>query len=314
MGSTTSVTYLDILEIYNLKHDKDLDDITAVFDGIDIDERVDVGILAGTILDECGAMRCIYNTSQTFKYFSDNFFARNKEAISRVLDALEVKYNPLESINFDWTETTGINQNLDTDESILEDRTKRNTGTQTTRNTGSSTVTETGSEDKVKTGNTTTSETGSTSKENTGTQATEASGIEDSTVSAMNENTYQPDSHRTTSSDEVRTDNLEEVMTKNLTTEEGEHTSEELTKNLATQTTDNLSEEVEDDKSENINANNNRNKNEVLTWNETDTHNERGSKGFAYQDLIQKELKIRNFSIYSWIAKKYAKDMFLLIY
>lgn len=276
------MTYLDLIQIYNLQSGRDLNDIEAIFKDIDIDERVDKSILAGTILDECGAMNCIYTTSPTFKFMSDNFFARYKDSISRVMDTLEIKYSPLESINFDWTETTNINQNLDTTEDFTEDRTKTNTGTTTTSNTGTSTTSETGSIDTA----------------NTGTQDTTGSLTEENTISAMNDSNYQPDSHKTSSSSNNRTDDL------------SEHTD----KDLQTIKEDALTEQQEDDKSEQINANNNRTKNEGLVWDELDRHTEKGSKGFAYQDLIQKELKIRNFSIYSWIAKKYAKEMFILVY
>lgn len=276
------MTYLDLLEIYNLKNDKDLNDIGAIFADADIDERVDKSILAGTILDECGAMHCIYTTSPTFKFMSDNFFARYKESISRVLDALEVKYNPLESINFDWTEKTDIKQDLDTTEDYTEDRTKTNTGTTTTSNTGTTSTNETGSVDVI----------------NTGTQDNQSSLTEENKISAMNDSNYQPDSYKNSESTNTRTDDL------------SEHTN----KDLQSVRQDALTEEQADDKREQVNANNNRTKNEGLVWDETDTHTERGSKGFAYQDLISKELKIRNFSIYSWIAKKYAKEMFLLVY
>lgn len=276
------MTYLDLIQIYNLKSGRDLNDIEAIFADIDIDERVDKSILAGTILDECGAMNCIYTTSPTFKFMSDNFFARYKDSISRVMDTLEIKYSPLESINFNWTEKTDIKQDLDTTEDFTEDRTKTNTGTTTTSNTGTTTTTETGSVDTA----------------NTGTQTNNGGLTEENKISAMNDSTYQPDSYKNSTSDNTRTDNL----------------SEHVEKDLGTVREDELSEQQIDDRSEQVNANNNRTKNEGLVWDETDTHTERGSKGFAYQDLISKELKIRNFSIYSWIAKKYAKEMFLLVY
>lgn len=276
------MTFLDLIQIYNLQSDRDLNDIEAIFADIDIDERIDKSILAGTILDECGAMNCIYTTSPTFKFMSDNFFARYKESITRVMDTLEVQYSPIETININWTENTDITQNLDTTEDAVEDRTKTNTGTTTTTNTGTTSTTEGGTIETA----------------NTGTQNNNGSLTEENKISAMNDSNYQPDSNKTGTSTNSRTDNLLE------------HTS----KNLQTVKEDALNEEEEDNKREQINANNNRTKNEDLVWDETDTHTERGSKGFAYQDLISKELKIRNFSIYSWIAKKYAKEMFLLVY
>lgn len=244
------MTYLDLLQVYNLQNSKELNDIVSIFDGIEIDERVNKSIMATAILDECGAMRCIYNTSATFKVFSDNFFKKYKDNITRILDAMGVEYNPLDSMNFNWTETTNISQIMDTDENTTEDRTKTNNDHETTTNTG--TVGESGDV------------------------------TEDNTVSAMNESTYQPDSHKSTNSSNTRTNNL--------------------------------TENVVDTKSENINSDNNRTKNEQLTWNETDAHNERGNKNFPYQDLIQKELELRNFSIYNWISEKYAHELFLLVY
>ena len=276
------MTYFDIVQSYNLMNNNNLNDITSIFDGIDIDSRVDKEILATTILDECGAMRCIYTTSVTFKVFSDNFFKKYKDAITKTLDALDIKYNPIQTIDFNWTETTDISQNLDTGEDTTENRTKTNTGSETT--TGSNTES--------------TSSNNSTETNNTGTRTDSGNSTEENTVSAMNESTYQPDSHKTLATSNTRTDDLTE-------TEETDFTESKTAEST---------EETVDDKHETINATNNRTKNEQLTWGETDTHTEKGSKGFAYQDLIQKELKIRNFSIYSWIAKKYASELFLLIY
>lgn len=314
MNRYTSITYLDLLQIYNLTSGRDLNDIVSIFNDADIDERVDKGILAGTILDTCGAMRPIYNTSPTFKFFSDNFFARNKEAISRVLDTLEVQYNPLESINVHWTETTDISQNLDTTEDRTEDRTKNNTGSQTKNNTGTQTKNNTGTQTKTDTGTETTTMGGSETTTNTGTKSETSGGTEDNTVSAMNDSNYQPDSHKTVSGNNTVTDNLTETLTKELTDATEKNLTEQITDDKQETVTDDKQETVTDDKQETIQANNNATKNEQLVWGETDTHNETGSKNYAYQDLIQKELKIRNFSIYSWIANKYAKEMFLLVY
>ena len=73
-----SVTLIDLIQIYNFDTDRDLNDMGSIFEDIDIDPRLDKDILIGSILDECGAKRCIYNTTPTFKYFSDNFFKKYK--------------------------------------------------------------------------------------------------------------------------------------------------------------------------------------------------------------------------------------------
>ena len=228
------MTFLDILQVYNVKHGKELNDIGAMFADITLDNRLDKNVLVGVLLDECGAMRCIYETTETFKYFSDNFFKKYAWNIGKLCDTTEFEYNPLENKKMDWTDTTQIEQNLDTEEDHTENRTKTNTGT----------------------------------------QGSVYSGNETNTISAMNSSSYEPDSKTDTSGNTTRTDNL----------------------------------------SEGINARNNRTKDEDLTWDETDIHTEHGTNNIPYQDLIEKERKSSQFNIYMWIANKYAKELFLLVY
>lgn len=228
------MTFLDMIQIYNSKNGYELDDIGKLFDNIVLDSRLDKSTLIGVLLDQCGAMHCIYETTATFKYFSDNFFKKYEWNISKLVDSIELEYNPLENRKLHWTETTDITQNLDTSETSDEDRTKSNTGTQ-----------------------------GSSYSEN-----------ETNTISAMNSSTYEPDSKRDTSGNNTRTDNLSEV----------------------------------------IDATNTRNKDEDLTWDETDEHTETGTVNTAYQDLIKKEREQAQFNVYNWIANKYSKELFLLVY
>ena len=244
------MTFLDIIETYNLKSGRELNDIGSLFEDIVIDSRIDKDILVGSLLDECGAMRCIYETTATFKYFSDLFFKKYEWNITKLLDTLELKYDPLKNKNLEWVEKTSIEQNLDTAEDSSENRTKANTGTETTKDTG--------------------------------TQSNEYSEDETNTISAMNSNDYKPDNKREKEGEDTRTDNL------------------------TSQRTDNLNESID--------ATNERNKNENLTWEETDTHTESGTNNVLYQDLIEKERKVAMFSIYNWISKKYAKELFLLVY
>lgn len=220
------MTFLDMIEMYNVKVGNDLDNIDSLFTDAWIDERLDKHVLAGVLLDKCGAMRCLYETTNTFKFFSDNFFNKYHWNIKKLVDTVEAEYNPLVNKKLTWTETTDIEQNLDTD----EDRSKQNTGTQ-----------------------------GAIYNES-----------ETNTISAMNSNTYEPDNKRDISGSNTRTDNL----------------------------------------NESINAS----KDENLTWDETDVHTEEGIINTTYQDLIEKERKQAQFNVYNWIADKYAKELFLLVY
>lgn len=216
------MTFLDMIEMYNVVNGNNLNDIESIFKDIELDSRLDKSTLAGVLLDECGAMRCIYETTASFKYFSDLFFKKYAWNIKKLVDSLNFEYDPLKNKNMEWIETTQIEQNLDTE----ENREKNNTGTE-------------------------------------GTVFNETN-----TISAMNSNTYQPDNKRDGSS--TRTDNLKET--------------------------------------------NDSNKNENLTWDETDTHTESGTERIPYQDLIEKERKVSQFNIYMWIANKYSSELFLMVY
>lgn len=225
---------VDIIQVFNMNSGNDIDDMEKFYADIDIDERIDKSTLVGVLLDECGAMDVLYSTTGTFKYFSDNFFKKYKWNIGKLLDTLDLKYDPIKNKNVEWTETTSIEQNLDTAEESGENRNRKNTGT----------------------------------------QKNEYDEDETNTISAMNSGSYQPD---------------------NKSEKEGSNTR-----------TDDLSEDITSSKD--------RNKNEALTWEETDKHIESGTNDIIVQDLIEKERRVAQFSVYGWIAKKYAHELFLLVY
>lgn len=307
------MTLLDIIETYNVMHDKPLDDIGAIFADIDIDSRLDKDILIGALLDQCGAMRVIYETTPTFKYFSDNFFKKYKLNISKLMDTLELRYDPLINKISNWTEKTDIEQNLDTEEGKGEHRVKANTGTQTTNDTGTQKTDNTGTQTFKNTGTQTTNDTGTQKTEDTGTQKNEYEDVQENTISAMNASTYQPDNKKETDGSNTRTDDLESLRTDNLQSLRTDDLQNKRTDDLENLRTDNLQSKRTDDLEEEESSTLDRTKNEDLLWDETDTHSETGMTTDA-QSLIEKERKIAQFSIYNWITKKYASELFLLIY
>lgn len=130
------MTFLDMIEIYNIsKGNENLDDIGSIFADIVIDNRIDKDTMISAILDKCGAMHCLYETTATFKYFSDHFFNKYQWNISRLADTLNFEYNPLQNNKVDWTETTNIKQDLDTVENTSENRDKTNSYNGTETNT-----------------------------------------------------------------------------------------------------------------------------------------------------------------------------------
>lgn len=72
------------------------------FDDADIDERLDKEELKMAILERCGTLLPVYTRSEMFKSFSDSFFKRRKNIITKLIDTTEFDYNPIN--NYDRTE------------------------------------------------------------------------------------------------------------------------------------------------------------------------------------------------------------------
>lgn len=72
------------------------------FDDADIDERLDKEELKMAILERCGTLLPVYTRSEMFKSFSDSFFKRRKNIISKLIDTTEFDYNPIN--NYDRIE------------------------------------------------------------------------------------------------------------------------------------------------------------------------------------------------------------------
>lgn len=103
------MNFVDVLEIYGASHNTTLD---GFFNDIQLDARVNKEQLFLTIVERCGNMRPLFNVSDTFKVFSDNFFARYATNITKLQDTLELQYNPIENTDKfqnDSRTTTDVN-------------------------------------------------------------------------------------------------------------------------------------------------------------------------------------------------------------
>ena len=87
----------DMLQLYSAKNGSDL--LFHLYDDITLDERIDKDILLMEILRRCGALTPMFNVSDTFKLFSDNFFAKNYTMFSKLIDTTEYDYNAIENYN-----------------------------------------------------------------------------------------------------------------------------------------------------------------------------------------------------------------------
>lgn len=61
------------------------------------DPRINKDVLAMQICEVCGAMTPVYNTTDSFVVFHDQFFKMWKTQISKLLDTMEYDYKPLEN-------------------------------------------------------------------------------------------------------------------------------------------------------------------------------------------------------------------------
>lgn len=78
----------------------------------EFDSRIDLDLLAGKIVQVCGAMAPVYNTTESYSYFHKQFFKMWGAQITKLLDTTEYDYEPLENyrrvedLKSDTTENT----------------------------------------------------------------------------------------------------------------------------------------------------------------------------------------------------------------
>lgn len=117
---------IDILEIWAIKNKRN--NPAEFFDDVVLDERLDRKILVAEIMRKCGALTPIYNTTDSFEYFTKAFFEREKDVIKKMIDTTMLEYNPLENFErkeklkheaievTDTDESTSVNESTTVDE------------------------------------------------------------------------------------------------------------------------------------------------------------------------------------------------------
>ena len=87
------ITLIDLLEIQRLKSGSD--DLFDLLNGAEFDERIDREVLNNKILSDLGACIPLYDTTDTFRVFYNNYFKVKAYTIRELLDTLEYEYNPI---------------------------------------------------------------------------------------------------------------------------------------------------------------------------------------------------------------------------
>lgn len=103
------------MEIWAIKNNSD-NPMEMLKQG-EFDSRIDMDILTGKIVQVCGAMTPVYNTTESYSYFHKLFFKTWGVQIGKLFDTMDYEYEPLENyrrvedLKSDTSENTSGNEN-----------------------------------------------------------------------------------------------------------------------------------------------------------------------------------------------------------
>ena len=97
---------IDILTEYAIAHDHS-DELFLMLQDYTIDNRISRETLNRIIVKDLGTMRPITSYTEVYKMLVDTFFEKYQDNIKRLLDTLDIEYNPLQNKNITETETIG---------------------------------------------------------------------------------------------------------------------------------------------------------------------------------------------------------------
>ena len=95
---------IDILTEYAIAHDHS-NELFLMLQDYTIDNRINRETLNRIIVKDLGTMRPITSYTEVYKMLVDTFFEKYQDNIKRLLDTLDIEYNPLQNKNITETET-----------------------------------------------------------------------------------------------------------------------------------------------------------------------------------------------------------------
>lgn len=203
------MTLIDILDMYCILHNQN-DNMMLMLQDYTLDNRIDRQAMNMAIITKLGACRPLTTNTTVFKVMLEEFFNRYNYNISKLLDTMYYKYDPLH--DKDTTRTlneTGTEDHVENDTEHRESTGDiDNTDTYTTNNTGSDNIDRT----------------------------------DENQVSAYDVSTYQPKEKTITSSEEDTTNNT--THTGATTSDIKSDVSTEHDRTLDKDTTHNLTETI----------------------------------------------------------------------
>ena len=83
------------MEIWALRNNSN--EPTEMLKQAKFDSRIDTDLLVGKIIEVCGNMTPVHNTTDSFLYFHKLFFKMWEKQISKLLDTMDYEYEPLDN-------------------------------------------------------------------------------------------------------------------------------------------------------------------------------------------------------------------------
>ena len=265
------------MEIWALRNNSN--EPTEMLKQAKFDSRIDTDLLVGKIIEVCGNMTPVHNTTDSFLYFHKLFFKMWEKQISKLLDTMDYEYEPLE--NYRRAERLTLNAN--------ENITGSNSTNGSNTNDESSTT-----KDTYKDSNKSNSSSNSSGNESS--SSSDSSTAEEKT-SAYNESVYQPESQTTKKGSANGNKNSSAESSSN---ENSESSSEDSRQSTNTYSRTNQQ---------------NSNYTKGTTNGKTEDNTIRGLNGlFTTQQLIKQEREIAEFNVYQWIVTKYMEELFICVF
>ena len=285
------------MEIWALRNNSN--EPTEMLKQAKFDSRIDSDLLVGKIIEVCGSMTPVHNTTESFLYFHKLFFKMWEKQISKLLDTLDYQYEPLENYRRAEKLTLNANENITGNNSVSGSNTNNESSTakDTYKDSSKSSSTSTATGSETFTSASSGSETNSTNDSSTAEEKT----------SAFNESVYQPENQTTKSSS---------VNGSKSISNESSSSNNSSNNSSGSENTESSSEDNRESTNTYSRTNQqNSNYTKGTTNGKTEDNTIRGLNGlFTTQQLIKQEREIAEFNIYQWIVTKYMEELFICVF
>lgn len=289
------MTLIDSINLWRIQNNNNF-----YFEDMDIDERIDKNDIYMEILLQYSDMQCVFADTSLMYKAVQHFWKDNKPRIAKLIDTTELVYNPIEDYNttthavgnkdFKQDDNTVKVGNKTYSEDVVEDEDEVYAETKVTDNNGSY------SENKVEDTDRTYSETENRDQ------------TDRHFVSAFNQTTGDDvlQTRDTSSIDRTTkgTENIDKTTTTNGTT-----TNNETVNTNGTDNTDTTTKTTGT-----VNTKDTTDYGSVQNTGTTDNETKIGLTHFSYEDLVQQQRRVVQFSITEWILKQWAKELMVSIW